>query len=541
VRFSSSVFANPGGVALRADRLTVEEDVYGRHDLVVDGEVRFQGAHIGGLLNFNESKLRNPGGVALDADHLVVGEHLYCHNGFVAEGEVRLDAARIGGEVRFSAAQLLNPGGTALRADRLVVRDSMFCRAGSKVDGAIRLVGADIGGQLSFSGAHLIGVKGTVLHAQELSVGGHLMCDNNFIAEGTMDLTDASIGGELNLNAAKLGSATPEGAPCGIALRAPRLIVGIDLNCRDGFAANGSLLLAGAHIGGHLSLTGASIMASGGVALDATGIEVAEDLSCNEGFRAKGTVSLHGAHVAKNLDFRNAWLECPGGQALDAQDLQADRMLMPKEVAAGKIILRNAKLNELDDKCEVLPERIDVTGLSYETLIPPLDPRLRLEWLARSEKQENEVDPHPYEQMASSYRRLGYDNHARTVLLAKERSLHAKGRVSTAKWLWGLLQDKTIHYGYSPVRAGVGFVVLLLCGTITFALYPPQPFGEVFDARLNPFLYTLDLLIPIADFGQRSLWNPNTIQHAVGSAIVVLGWTLASIAVIGMARVFRDR
>ena len=79
--------------------------------------------------------------------------------------------------------------------------------------------------------------------------------------------------------------------------------------------------------------------------------------------------------------------------ALDAEDLQAERMLMPKEVRAGKINLRNAKLNELDDKCEVMPEHIDVTGLSYETLIPPLTPQRRLEWLARGEERERRGRP----------------------------------------------------------------------------------------------------------------------------------------------------
>jgi hypothetical protein len=539
-RFSSSTFANPGGTALRADRFTVERDFYGRNALTVDGEVSLQGAHIGGQLNFNESVLRNPHGVALMADHLVVGGHLYCHNGFVAEGEIRLVAAKVGGEVRLSAALLSNHGGTALRADRLVVGHSLSC-AGSTVKGGVRLGGADIAGQLSFSGARLTCVEGGVLHARQLSVGSHLMCDDGFVAKGTMDLTDAKIGGEFNLNGATLGSQAPEGAPCGVALHAPRLIVGIDFNCRDGFTATGSLLLAGAHIDGHFSLTGASIVASDGVALDATGIEVAESVSCNEGFSAEGVVSFHGAHVAKNLDFRNARLACRGGYALDAQDLQADRMLMPKEVAEGKIVLRNVTLNELDDKCEVLPERIDVAGLSYETLTPPLDPRRRLSWLERSEQREGEVDPLPYEQMARSYRRLGYDNHARTVLLARERRLHAKNRASRLNWLWGQLQDKTVRYGYSPARAGVGFVALLLIGTVVFALYPPEPLSDVSNARFNSYLYTLELLIPIADFGQRSLWNPNPVQHLFGNSIVVLGWTLASIAVIGMTRVFRDR
>ena len=213
---------------------------------------------------------------------------------------------------------------------------------------------------------------------------------------------------------------------------------------------------------------------------------------------------------------------------------------MPKTVVAGKIILKNAKLIELDDKCEVLPERIDITGLSYETLIPPMDPALRLRWLERSEADDLPIDPQPYEQMARSYRRLGYDGHARTVLLAKERRTHARKRTPFRRWLWGQIQDKTIHYGYNPARAGIGFAALLLVGSVIFALYPPAPLASAEGAHLNPFLYTLDLLVPIADFGQRALWNPNPLQHWIGSVIVVLGWSLLSIAAIGVARVFKE-
>jgi hypothetical protein len=537
VRFSSATLTNHGRVALRADRLTVEKDFFGRHELRVDGAVSLRGAHIGGQLNFNRSTLSNPGKVVLDAERLVVGGHLYCHNGLVAEGEILLEAARVGGEARFSAAKLLNPGGTALHADRLVVSDSMLCHAGTRVQGAIRLCGADISGQLSFSGAELTNTEGAVLHARQLSVGSHLMCDDGFVAVGKIDLTDANIGGEFNLNKASLSPHDAED----IALHAPSLIVGVDINCRDGFTANGSMILNGAHITGHFSLTGATIAANNGVALHAVDIKVGEDMSCNEGFRTQGAVCLKRAHIAKNIDFRNARLNCPGGLALDTEDLQADRMLLPREVEAGTIVLRNAKLSELDDKIEILPDRIDITGLTYETLIPPRNPERRLEWLAGAEDQEGNVDPQPYEQMAHSYRQLGYDHHARTVLLAKERRIHAKDRTNRWLWLWGQIQDKTIRYGYHPGRAGIGFIALLLFGTVIFAWYQPAPLKQVDDAHLNPFLYTLDLLIPIADFGQRSLWNPNVIQHVIGSAIVVVGWSLASIAIIGMTRVFRDR
>jgi hypothetical protein len=277
-------------------------------------------------------------------------------------------------------------------------------------------------------------------------------------------------------------------------------------------------------------VTGPVVTGEKGLALVADGLRVDVDMTCDANFRALGEIRLRGAHIGQNLDFSRATMLNPHGTALDAEDLQADRMLMPASCEAGLICLRNAKLNELDDKCEVLPDRIDVRGLSYQTLIPPLEPGKRLEWLRRA----GGFEPQPYEQLATSYRRLGYDEEARQVLLAKER--HRRQTLSPVGQAWGYLQDVMIGYGYRPSRAAAWFGLLLAVGVVVFWFSPPRPGPLGVHAHFNPFFYALDLLIPFADFGQRSLWDPSAGQQWFESIVAVFGWMLASTAIAGLTR-----
>jgi hypothetical protein len=588
VRFSASTLSNPGGTALGADRLYVADDMYCRQGLTVDGAVRLHGAHVKGQLNFNHATLRNPGGVALCADQLVVGSHLYCHDEFAVTGGISLVAARVGGEVRFSGSTLSHPNGTALRADRLVVTDDMYCREKLVIDGGVSLVGAHVKGDLSFSTATVRNPGGTALQANQLTVGSDFCCDEGFTAEGMVDLTDMHVNGELSLSNATLTN------PGRIALLAPRMIIDQDMFCRDQFTVTGTVCLIGAHIGGKLSLTSARLTGAGlteeqleqsgitamltsgitpdlqadgppaarrgraqnwrdfwsgdparkksepvapepivngdsGLALVADGLRVDTDMTCDAGFTAHGEVRVKGARIRQNLDFSDSEVTNGNGIALNAEDVQAERMLMPARCAAGRISLRNGKMSELDDKRGVRPDQIDISGLSYETLIPPLDPETRLVWLAK-----NDYEPQPYDQLARSYQRLGYDESARKVQLAQER--RRRNDLSPARKAWGYLQDWTIGYGYRPYRAATLFILVVLVGVVWFSIYPPLPMDPDPAPQFNPFFYTLDILVPFADFGQRELWNSTTGNEITKIVLAVFGWTLASTAIAGLSR-----
>jgi hypothetical protein len=65
------------------------------------GEVNLGGAHIGGQLSLGGAQLTNPGGRALYADGLTVDQSMFCREGFTADGEVRLPGAHIGGPLAF--------------------------------------------------------------------------------------------------------------------------------------------------------------------------------------------------------------------------------------------------------------------------------------------------------------------------------------------------------------------------------------------------------------------------------------------------------
>ena len=211
--FSGAQLTNPGGAALTADGLQVDGGIFCKpaagRPFTATGEVRLVGAHIGDL-SFDGATLTNPGGAALRADRLQVDGGMYCRavdggRPFTAMGDVRLVGAHIG-DLGFNGATLTNERGPALTADRLYVDGAMLCQpvAGRPFTarGEVRLGGAHIG-QLSFSGAQLTNPGGAALTADGLHVNGLVTCSpadgRPFTARGEIRLRGAHIGGQLFL------------------------------------------------------------------------------------------------------------------------------------------------------------------------------------------------------------------------------------------------------------------------------------------------------------------------------------------------------
>jgi hypothetical protein len=155
------VFTNPGGVAVNAEGIKVESDMFCRRGFQAHGEVNLPGAHVGHL-SCSGGTFSNPGGNAILADGLRVDRNMFCRGGFQAEGEVRLLGAHVGGELDFDTAGLVNPEGYALNAYGVTVAQSMSCGAGFHAQGEVTLVGAHIGGNLSFD-------KATILNPGQLA------------------------------------------------------------------------------------------------------------------------------------------------------------------------------------------------------------------------------------------------------------------------------------------------------------------------------------------------------------------------------------
>jgi hypothetical protein len=155
----------------------------------------------------------------------------------------------------------------------------------------------------------------------------------------------------------------------------------------------------------------------------------------------------------------------------------------------------------------------------------------RLAWIRRTPG----YTPQPYEQLAGWYRKIGHDDDARRVLLAKQRhrrrTLHPAGRA------WGHLLDVTVGYGYRPWLAGLWLSALTLLGTLTFGAHTPTPTKPGEGPPFRAFIYTLDLLIPIGGLGQRGAyyWTGGTAQW-LAYALIAIGWMLTTAVVAGVTR-----
>nr|BFE71441.1 hypothetical protein GCM10020092_047420 [Actinoplanes digitatis] len=165
--------------------------------------------------------------------------------------------------------------------------------------------------------------------------------------------------------------------------------------------------------------------------------------------------------------------------------------------------LRHARVGELRDDPDTWPERLDLNGLTYEILEPQLGAARRVDWLARDPDSHHRQ---PYEQLAAVLRGQGRGDQARLLLLARQRRDTARGSGFTRAW--GLLQDATVGYGYRPQRAAALFAALLVVGTVVFGLHPPAAAEPPKAPPFNALVYTLDLLLPIVDFGQQNAFVP---------------------------------
>jgi hypothetical protein len=199
--------------------------------------------------------------------------------------------------------------------------------------------------------------------------------------------------------------------------------------------------------------------------------------------------------------------------------------------ANGEIDLERAKIGTLADEKKSWAPLLNLDGLTYGdlTYLPARD---RLDWLNRSIG----YSPQPYEQLAGYYRRLGHDEQARRVLLAKQRQ-----RTQQRPWWargWGWLQDTLAGYGYAPGRALLLLAGAFIAGWLVFRADQPIPVGPGPHPAFNAALYTLDVLIPAPALGQASDFDPQGAELAMAAGLHILGWLLAITVIAAITRSF---
>ncbi|RAY13632.1 hypothetical protein DPM19_18335 [Actinomadura craniellae] len=465
--------------------------------------VRLTGARILGSLNLGHAEVTVP--LALTGCSFDEAPHLYWAN----MNSVHLMHCRLPGLVA---------SGTRV--------DGHLWLEGSRITGGVWLDGAHVSGILNMTGVQLINPGGDALLADRLTVDANVYCDKDFTAQGEVRLPGARVGGQLIFRGARLYN------PSGAALYASRLEVAANVFCDGGFTAQGEVRLRGARVGGYLSLVGAQLKHPDRTALNADDLGVETDVYCSDGFTAEGAVSFSGGRIGGQLSFRDAHLNNEGGVALSLQRLQVEEVLLrPARQINGVADLSYAKISLLRDDPKTWARRLQLDGLSYETLDPPLTARERLDWVRRD---TDGYQPQPYERLAQAYRSIGLDDQGRTVLLAKARD--RRKTHTLPRKLVGWMQDGLVGYGFRPFRALSWLAGLLAFGTIVFSLHRPPQLEAEQKPSFNAFLYTLDLMLPIGSLGQEMYYAPRGVYQWIANILVAAGLVLGLTVAAGATR-----
>jgi len=486
-----------------------------------------QGAQVTGSVDLTDAGITCPGTRGLMAGNATIGGRLI-GRGLLVEGETLLHDTSIGSRVELRAARLHNPGAAALSAGGITVKGGVFCTGGFEAHGEIRLVGAQLGANLSFREATLANLGGVALNLDRATVGD--FDGSGVTCSGSISLVSARIASGVNLARAQLE--TGAGQP---ALVADGATIEGELRLQDALV-RGEVSVRTSTIGRRLVLAGARLENPDGIALRLSGTNVAADVFCRD-LTALGGLRLSGTRIRGHLDLDHARLIHPSGTALDARSLRAGELsLRLAEPATGTVDLSHARIDILRDDPATWAAVLRLGGLTYLTLEPQLPASQRLRWLARHPQGH---EPQPYEQLAAHYNDIGRPAEARRVMYARERRQRRTGSALTRTW--SLIQDVTVAYGYQPWRAAVWFVLLLAAGTVIFTVSPPPPLQPGAAPHFNSAMYTLDLLLPVVDLGQKHAFNPAGAEQWFSYLLVAAGWVLATTIAAGAARVLSRR
>jgi hypothetical protein len=328
-------------------------------------------------------------------------------------------------------------------------------------------------------------------------------------------------------------------------LACPSSAITGDLKAHAGFTARGELSLVGAKVSGTINLDGAQLDNHGGSALIGDRLTVGGNLLARHGFTVDGQVRLIHIRVAGQLNFVVATLTHPNGFALHVGSGRVnDLWLVFAKPPAGQVRLSGLQAEMIFDHPETWPDRLNLIGCTYNQLharrlidpsqpmpTEPVDVDQRLAWLRRD---PDGYGPQPYEQLAAVYRRTGHEADARRVLLEQHRR-----RRDTLRWpgrLAGYLLDGLVGYGYRNWLAGIWLAVFWLLGTLAFTLDPPSPRDPVTASASNTGLYTLDLILPVINFGYEDAWRPAGATQYVAALLILAGWVLTTAVIAGLTR-----
>jgi hypothetical protein len=375
-------------------------------------------------------------------------------------------------------------------------------------------------------------------------------------------ITAACEAGAVGLTGAHLGTLSCGGATMrndtGPALAADGLQVDRGVFLSGGFEAvgvgpHGAVRLLGAHVGGQLECSDATMRNDTGSALAADGLRVDQDVFLRGGFEAvgagkNGAVRLLGAQLGR-LDCSGATMRNDSGPALDAQGLQVDQHVFLsggfEAIGAGSDVTLDLSHVRIGGVLVFAPTRLEHTagpqarlaldGLTYAGRpVGTSSP----DWLRLLREDTRSYAAQPYQQFASAQRAAGHDGEARRTLMAQRRDQINRGALTgRAERAWARLTGLTLGYGYQPWRAllfllGVATIAVVLAVVLGarggVARTDPKPPSATECSVVERVGVGVDIGLPLIKTGTRD--HCDTTSSTTGQVLTVAGWVLQVLA-----------
>ncbi|WP_019812070.1 hypothetical protein [Saccharomonospora halophila] len=500
-------------------------------------------------------------------------------------GRITLDSARVEGVFRMESAELSAGTGTvSISAFAATVRAEFALVGRTRVTGRIRLTDCHTG-TLRLTGGVLLGDEdGAALNLTGNTVSGDLVLDGVH-ALGRIRLRNNTVQGSHLLSGARLHAPRHDQQGRGVALEVSALSVGKNLQMAR-TTADGAVRVAYSHVAQFLTVT--DCVLSGGhtdptdppLSLDLGGTTIGRHLFLS-GTRGSRTVRLAATTVHGDVDLDGTVLD-DRNLALDAAELTASTLcFLPAQAPTGRVDLSRARLGTLRDRAEAWsygPKSLDLTECAYDRLDGGMTLTRRLEWVRAA--TTDPFMPGPYERLAAALSATGEESEARTTRLTAVRRSYSeltnrdRPGVSRARpdpharWtsrmvgilrhlvahgyrFWGTLQDLVLGYGYRPLRAVVLFLLAWSSGAVAFAwgtgpclrsgtaVPGPCPVRVDEHPTWDPFLYALDVLIPVVDLGHATAWDVLGWSKGMMLVLTVAGWVLATTIIAAFGRTLR--
>jgi hypothetical protein len=197
----------------------------------------------------------------------------------------------------------------------------------------------------------------------------------------------------------------------------------------------------------------------------------------------------------------------------------------------------------------------DLTGTTFARFHSGRDDPLERELALKLADNQNPktFSRDPYLQLEEFYRRTGNETKARNIyrLGREELRKNAMDRKSSIQWSWtrniaDWLWKWVTGYGVAISRLLFIVAVFILVGTLIFspneALDPVRQFANdgSREESPSPFLYSLDLFLPLVNLHVDNKWSPSSLPLQVYAGFhLLIGWLVVPLLLAALAGIMR--